>query len=86
MAKPSKTQLEILREMARGKRLMTQLGRSPSAFLSTLGTEQIIRGIRFNSVFALLEAGLIENTTVEGKRWRGSTYIITQKGRKALND
>jgi hypothetical protein len=44
------------------------------------------RNISYKAVQPMVEAGLIEDVVPKGLRWRGSKFVISDKGRRLLSE
>ena len=79
--KLSRTQRSVLDALRRGQILQTMTGLNPSAFICNPH-----RWVRLATVYRLKVESLIEDISNPETRWRGSTYRITESGRKSLEE
>lgn len=82
--KLSDTQLWIMRELKKPGGRAHLLRPEGNAFISNKTLSA--KSVRAASLFALQDAGMIEDVEPESLRWRGSTYKLTGEGKKALRE
>ena len=82
MKQPSKAQLEVLMQMAKpGVFLHTINGMNSHAFLSAK-----LKTISIATVRVLETAGYLEDTMAEEYKWKGSKFILSQKGKDTIHE
>lgn len=90
MTVPTPTQARILQSLAGGAKIVTTQGLHPRAWIFAETFEGVLGVLRYTvprpTLLALERHGWLINCTLEYKRWHGSTYRISRKGRAALHD
>lgn len=80
---PSPSQRQLLQALAEGAiiAVVHTRGGTIASLFPRVGRH---RNISYKVVAPLLEVGWVEDVVPEPLRWRGSKYVISQKGRNAL--
>lgn len=82
---PTPSQRTLLQSMAEGG-IIAVVHTRGGTIASLFPTEGRHRNISYKVVAPMLQAGWIEDVVPRPLRWRGSKYVISEKGRRAALD